>query len=104
MVGPCGTQRSWRPTIFGPAAPQATDCADGLDNDGDGLLDGADPGCQAAGVSLETPFNVTAATAWTTTATASSTWLTRNARHDGDTLVDLVHPQCLGNPNHPSEA
>jgi hypothetical protein len=37
----------------GEEAP--TDCEDGADNDGDGLFDGADPGCTLTGGEFETP-------------------------------------------------
>ena len=32
-----------------------TDCTDGQDNDGDGFIDEADPGCPFNGGQLETP-------------------------------------------------
>lgn len=39
-----------------PEPPPVSDCSDGVDNDGDGLIDGADPGC---GDGTEAPFNNT---------------------------------------------
>ncbi len=32
-----------------PPAPADTECSDGVDNDGDGSTDGADPGCESLG-------------------------------------------------------
>ena len=54
-------------------------CADGLDNDGDGLIDfPADPGCSYPGFSLEDPQ------------------CQDGADNDGDGLVDLLDPGCAG--------
>ena len=60
----------------------SNDCSDGTDNDGDGLVDGADPGCELNG-DLEFPDPV------------------RNAcgdgvDNDGDGLIDLADPGCAG--------
>ncbi|NNL68007.1 MAG: hypothetical protein HKP30_17295 [Myxococcales bacterium] len=54
-------------------------CSDGLDNDGDGLIDfPADPGCSYPGFSLEDPQ------------------CQDGVDNDGDGLVDLADPGCAG--------
>ena len=61
---------------------EAADCDDGIDNDGDGLVDyGGDPGCRNRRTGR--PRIRPATTAWTTTATGSST---------------LADPQCAASP------
>jgi hypothetical protein len=51
-------------------------CSDGLDNDGDGLVDLADAGCRNAGWNIENPG------------------CNDGVNNDSDGLVDLADPQC----------
>ncbi|MDH3686307.1 MAG: putative Ig domain-containing protein, partial [Myxococcales bacterium] len=66
------------------------DCADGVDNDGDGLIDLAeDPGCDSASDSSE----------------QSNALLCDNGiDDDGDLLTDLDDPGCGGRPSWVSES
>jgi hypothetical protein len=54
-------------------------CADGLDNDGDGLIDLADPGCDDASDDFET---------------SAALVCDDGLDNDGDTLVDSADPGC----------
>jgi hypothetical protein len=58
----------------------SNDCSDGADNDGDGLVDSEDPGCELNG-DLEAPDPVLAA-------------CEDRVDNDGDGLVDLDDPGC----------
>ena len=67
-----------------PPPPPTTACSDGIDNDGDGLIDLADPGCTDAADNDE--FNVV--TPPPTTACSDG------IDNDGDGLIDLADPGC----------
>jgi len=58
-------------------------CSDGIDNDGDGLVDLQDPGCSNAGDDNETddPF--------------PTTQCSDGIDNDGDGLIDLADPDCV---------
>jgi hypothetical protein len=78
----------WRASSAVLGRPGAPDqgCADGLDNDGDALVDfPADPGCPSAGEDGENPA------------------CDDGLDNDGDTLVDGADPQCAS-PAGTSEA
>ena len=65
------------------------DCIDGIDNDGDGYIDGNDPGCEAS------PHH------WDEAADAVEGYITQcsdGEDNDNDTLVDADDPGCV-NPN-----
>ncbi len=62
------------------SADDSNDCSDGADNDGDGLIDAADPGCELNG-NLESPDPVLNA-------------CQDGVDNDGDGLVDLDDPGC----------
>jgi len=66
--------------VLGCTASDANDCADGADNDGDGLVDSQDPGCALNG-DLEFPDPVLAA-------------CSDRADNDSDGLIDLDDPGC----------
>ncbi len=57
-------------------------CADGIDNDGDGLTDAADPGCGATAGLAESAFESGAA-------------CTNGIDDDGDDFIDLDDPGCI---------
>jgi YVTN family beta-propeller protein len=57
-------------------------CSDGLDNDGDGLVDLADPGCAISGQSIENPQ------------------CNDGLDNDGDGAIDLADAQCSGPADH----
>jgi large repetitive protein len=61
---------------------ESGDCADGVDNDGDGLIDGDDVAC-AAGLDNESPDPIIPQCA-------------DSIDNDGDGLVDLQDPGCTG--------
>jgi len=60
-----------------PSMP--TECSDRIDNDGDGQLDAADPGCRDATAASESPS------------------CSDGLDNEGDGLVDMADPDC-GNP------
>jgi hypothetical protein len=62
----------------GSCTPSRSDCADGVDNDGDGRVDGADPGCDYSGT-LEAP---------------DPPKCSDGADNDGDGLTDSADPGC----------
>ncbi len=64
------------------------DCADGVDNDGDGLIDLADPGCRANG-NLESPD-------------PDQPECSDNIDNDGDGAIDLEDSGC-DSPDDPDE-
>jgi hypothetical protein len=73
------------PTPTPPPVPTPTpvptpppQCADGVDNDGDGFVDGADPQCASG--TTEAPYDFTACN--------------DSADNDGDGLPDLADPGC----------
>src|SRR5688572_11089657 len=57
----------------------STDCTDGQDNDGDGLIDQADPGCPLNGGQLEYP---------------DPSQCSDSVDNDGDLLIDLDDYGC----------
>lgn len=65
-------------TVFGTPPPKA--CGDGLDNDGDGKVDGADPGC--SGASDDDEYN------------PPPVACNDGVDNDGDGLVDLADSGC----------
>ncbi len=69
--------------VIGGSTPPVAACADGQDNDNDGLIDMLDPGCSSADDNDE--FNEIAPTL-----TACSD----GVDNDGDGLVDLADPGC----------
>ena len=69
-------------SILPACSSTESDCADGVDNDGDGLIDLADPGCRANG-DLESPD-------------PAEPECNDNVDNDGDGLVDLDDPGCNG--------
>ena len=69
-------------TATGGASPGGeTECADGLDDDGDGLVDCADPDCDAAPV-CQGPVEI----------------CTNGLDDDGDGLADCADPDCASEP------
>ncbi|MEM9489832.1 MAG: hypothetical protein AAGC55_11840, partial [Myxococcota bacterium] len=66
----------------GDGAAEITECGDGVDNDGDGLIDGSDPGCELNSGFAETPDPF-------------RTDCTNGEDDDGDGLIDLEDPGCL---------
>ncbi len=68
--------------LVGCSGPSKSDCNDGFDNDGDGLIDAADPGCELNG-DLEAPDPVIPQCA-------------DGEDNDGDGLVDGDDPGCAG--------
>ena len=71
-------------------------CVDHLDNDGDGLLDDADPDC-------EHPHDDEGGAAGAATSPDEAGACANGIDDDGDLLVDLDDPGCVG-PNSDSEA
>lgn len=70
--------------VIGGATPEPTSaCADGLDNDGDGLIDLADPGCSDALDNDETNI-----------VTPPPSACADGIDNDGDGLIDLADPGC----------
>jgi hypothetical protein len=63
--------------------PPAAQCADGLDNDSDGLIDMADPGCSSASDNDETNGGG-----------GSTTQCSDGVDNDTDGLIDLADPGC----------
>jgi hypothetical protein len=76
-------------TAISCSSDNSHDCNDGADNDGDGLVDAADPGCEFNG-DLEAPDPVLAA-------------CEDRVDNDGDGLTDLDDPGCQG-PTDDDEA
>ena len=75
------TNPSYAMTIECPEPPALPACANGIDDDGDGLIDyPGDPGCWSADADTEAPQCNDA------------------IDNDGDGLVDLDDPGCRGNP------
>ena len=70
-----------------PAPPPVPQCADGIDNDGDGLIDNADPGCSGSDDNDETNSSVPAQCA-------------DGTDNDSDGFSDTNDPNCHtdGNP------
>ena len=69
--------------VSGSGGSNPAVCNDGIDNDGDGLIDLADPGCSS--VSDNDEFN---------TAMPPATACSDGLDNDGDGLVDLADPGC----------
>ena len=95
------------------AAPEAgPQCSDGVDNDGDGLIDAADPGCHTDGnpnnPASYNPADTSEADAPTGGAgdrgPRDRPECSDNRDNDGDGLVDERDPGCHfdGNPNNPA--
>jgi LPXTG-motif cell wall-anchored protein len=85
-------------------------CSDGIDNDGDGVIDIADPGCHSDGnannpASFD-PGDPSEADAPPTTGAGDETGAecSDNVDNDGDGKVDERDPGCHsdGNPNNPA--
>lgn len=75
------------PAPLPPGVP-APACADGVDNDGDGLVDMADPGCTGPTDNDETNPAVPPA--------VPSYACSDGADNDGDGLIDAADPGCTG--------
>jgi hypothetical protein len=68
--------------------PTITQCSDGIDNDGDGLVDLADPDCDSA------QDNTESGSMGTTTGTTTPTQCADTIDNDSDGLIDLADPDC----------
>ena len=76
-AGPCGTPD---PMCTGPDSPSEYEqCRDGKDNDGDGLIDMADPGCSSADDNNESD---------------ATSQCQDKKDNDGDGLIDMADPGC----------
>ena len=86
------------------AAPQ---CSDGVDNDGDGLIDAADPGCHTDGnpnnPASYDPTDTSEVDARRGGETGGRPECSDNRDNDGDGLIDERDPGCHtdGNANNP---
>lgn len=69
-------------------------CADGVDNDNDGLVDGGDPGCVNEGAYTPQDADESDAT----------TQCQDGTDDDGDGLVDSADPGCWSDPGNPNSA
>ena len=82
------TAAGWKASAMNGGTPgtiEAAHCANGIDDDGDTLVDLADPGCSGASSETEAPQ------------------CNDGADNDGDGHVDLTDPQCTS-ASHASEA
>jgi hypothetical protein len=82
------TAAGWRASTFSNGSPGAAElraCADGIDNDGDTLVDLADPGCASASQDHEDPA------------------CNDGVDNDGDLAIDLADAQC-SSASEPSES
>jgi sugar lactone lactonase YvrE len=91
--------------VFGEHVQGAeTNCTDGIDNDGDQLIDCADPDCAldpACVATTSTTTTTQATTTSTSTTTTSSTTSTTNpSNHDPDCGDAVADRQLLWPPNH----
>src|SRR5206468_4913032 len=79
-------------------AKTGAQCADGIDNDGDGVIDAADPGCHTDG-NAGNPGSYNPGGTSETNAQCSD-----GRDNDGDGLIDAADPGCHtdGNANNPS--
>ncbi len=95
-----------------PAAAETTgpQCSDGIDNDGDGVIDAADPGCHSDGdASNPNSYNPNDTSERDATPSGPSGGETSgpecsdNRDNDGDGRIDERDPGCHtdGNPNNP---
>ena len=82
-------------------------CSDGIDNDGDGLIDSADPGCAATSTTTTTTLTSTTTISSTTTSTLSSTTSTTSTttttvtgNRPPDCATAVASPAELWPPNH----
>lgn len=74
-----GQPSGWRPSTFSggsPGDPELPLCGDGVDNDGDALADGADPGCAGPTANAENPA------------------CNDGIDNDGDSQIDLADDHC----------
>ena len=72
-----------------PPPPPTTQCSDGVDNDGDGLIDLADPGCTDANDNDETGGPP-----------PPTTQCSDGVDNDGDGLIDLADPGCASSSDN----
>lgn len=75
------------PPEWGPTPP-SPDCSDGIDDDGDGMTDAADPGCTGDPTHTEAPWNAPEPTP------AGPSQCNDGIDNDGDGYVDMQDPSC----------
>jgi len=74
-----GEASAWRPSTFTGGSPEASElpfCSDGVDNDGDSLVDAGDPGCAGPSADREDPA------------------CNDGLDNDGDGAIDLADTHC----------
>lgn len=74
----------------------ATQCNDRIDNDGDGVLDAADPGCWS------NPSNPASYDKSRDSETSNTTQCQDGSDNDGDGVIDASDPGCWTNPTNPA--
>ncbi|HVT00486.1 MAG TPA: lytic murein transglycosylase [Solirubrobacterales bacterium] len=70
---PTGSSSTAPPTTGSSSAAATTQCSDGIDNDGDGLIDAEDPDCSSPADGTESPEAATSTPSGTTTSPSTST-------------------------------
>lgn len=71
------------------------ECADGLDNDGDSLVDGSDPGCSSPSDNDESNLLPPTVTPTSTRTPIPTTECSDGIDNDGDGLIDMADPGCF---------
>ncbi len=73
-------------------AESAGQCIDGIDNDANGMIDMADPGCTTPGSMMEASGTRSSAPA--TTTISRETACSDGVDNDSDTMIDMADPDC----------
>ncbi|RMD82824.1 MAG: hypothetical protein D6815_08175, partial [Candidatus Dadabacteria bacterium] len=84
-----GRKEGWRPSGWiggSPGAAEPSLCSNGVDDDGDGLIDVSDPGCDGPGADTEAPA------------------CDDGRDNDRDGVVDLADPGCQGSSGTTEQA